>query len=109
MLAMEERRKIERFDLALPALIEVIDTLQTKKKEIHDLLTKDICEEGAFFHSPQPLPERTEVKIDLILPLNRLERIKEKRSHIRVKGVVLRSEANGMAIRFQKGYKISPL
>lgn len=109
MFSVKERRKVERFDLALPARIEVIDTLQGREKELHDLLTRDICEDGAFFHTPQPLPEHTEVKIDLILPLNRLERIKENRAHIRVKGVVLRSETEGMAIRFEKGYKISPL
>jgi hypothetical protein len=104
----KERRKLERFDLALPATIQLVTPNREKEKRIRNLFTTNISEDGAFIPTPQPLPERSEVKLNLVLPLSKMEKIKEDRAHIRVKGVVLRSELEGMAIRFHKGYKISP-
>jgi hypothetical protein len=106
-----EQRKLERFDLSIPATIRVVAKDREREKEPINLLTKNICEGGAFFHTSHPLPQGKEVRVDLILPLNglKLKKIKEDRSRILVKGVVSRSEIDGMAISFQKGYKIRSL
>ncbi len=55
---MPERRKLERFNLQVPAKIGVISHGQ--EKEILDILTSDLCAGGAFFHMDRPLPEGTE-------------------------------------------------
>ena len=108
---MLERRKLERFDLPLPATIRVAAlNRQMEEKEIN-LLTRNICEGGAFFDTSHPLPRGTEVKLGLVLPLNRLKMkmIEKDSSHIWVKGVVSRSRLDGMAISFEKGYRIRSL
>jgi len=111
MTAMKERRKLERFDLRIPAKIELMTLGQEGRGEkIPNIMTSDICSGGAFFHTTQPLPEGTQVKIDLILPLNKLKKLKDgwHLAHIKVTGTVLRSESTGMAICFNENYQIRP-
>jgi hypothetical protein len=105
----KERRQLGRFRLQIPAKIEVIDS--DLEKEERDLKTSNISSGGAFFHTKQPLPEGTPVKIDLILPLDQLKRLKNdhKQAYIKVTGKVLRSESKGMAISFDTNYVIRPL
>ncbi len=49
------------------------------------------------------------MKVDMILPLDELRELKGKRSLVKVSGEVIRVENDGMAIRFDKKYKILPL
>lgn len=104
----QERRKLDRFNLKIPAKIQVTDSVQEKK--MLDLFTSNICSGGAFFHTPQPLPEGVQVKLDLVLPLDKLKKLKDESKHvcIEISGRVLRSESTGMAICFNEDYKISP-
>ncbi|MFH1481123.1 MAG: PilZ domain-containing protein, partial [Pseudomonadota bacterium] len=74
-----------------------------------DLMTEDISSGGAFFHTSDPLLEGTEVRIDLILPLDKLKKLKGKRACIKVNGKVLRKGSEGMAIVFNRRYKIIPM
>ena len=105
---MKEQRRLERFQLELPAKIEVLR--QAQEKEVLDLLTKNICAGGAFFHTTNPLPNGTRVKIDLILPLDKLKKLKDfDKAYIKVNGTVIRSESAGMAICFNEDYEITPL
>ena len=104
---MKERRKLERFQLRLPAEIEVVSRVPGLEKEKLTLQTDNICSGGAFFHTPTPLPEGTQVKIDMLLNFHRLKTIEKRRPLIKVKGNVLRSEAIGMAIQFDNGYEIT--
>jgi hypothetical protein len=107
-----EKRGLRRFDLEIPAKIRV--TSSQRKERALDLLTSNISSGGAFFHTSQPLSEGTVVKIDLILPLNRLVKRLEKgekrykHAYIRISGKVLRTESRGMAIVFNEDYEISP-
>lgn len=103
-----ERRKMERFNLEIPVKIEVISKGQEKARL--ELVTSNICAGGAFFHTKKPLPEGTQVKIDMILPLDQLEKLKNdyKKAYIKLTGTVLRTESKGMAISFNKDYEISP-
>ena len=105
---MEERRSLERFDLHIPATIELLITRQ--EKELIRLLTKNVCSGGAYFYTTKPLPESTPVKIDLVLPLDKLKTLKDKWKHalIKVTGKVLRSEPEGMAVCFDDDYQIHP-
>jgi len=107
-LNMKQKRRLERFDLKMPAKIESMTSDQEEK--ILNLLTSNICSGGAFFHTTQPLPEGSQVKIDLVLPLDNLKKLKDdcKQAYIEVTGRVLRSESEGMAILFDKDYLIRP-
>ena len=104
-----ERRKLGRFRLEIPAKIEMVGSEWGKTRR--DLRTSNISSGGAFFHTEQPLPEGSPVKIDLILPLEKLEGLKNdhKQAYIKVTGKVLRSESKGMAISFDQDYVIRPL
>ena len=102
-----EKRTLERFDLRLPSKIEAVTE---EREEILDLMTSDISSGGAFFHTEQPLPEGTEVKLDLVLPIDKLKKLKDeyKQVYIKITGTVLRSEPGGMAIYFNDDYSIHP-
>ncbi len=105
----KERRKLGRFRLEIPANIEMIGSEWGKARR--HLRTSNISSGGAFFHTEQPLPEGTPVKIDLILPLEKLKQLKNdhKQAYIKVTGKVLRAELKGMAISFDPSYVIRPL
>ena len=105
---MKERRELERFDLRVPAKIGVIHP--GREKETVELLSSNICSNGAFFHTRRPLPEGTQVKVDLILPFNKLQILKDqcRQAHVKVTGTVLRTASKGMAICFNPNYEIRP-
>jgi hypothetical protein len=104
---MADTRRLERFDLEMPATIESL-TSDQEEKALLTLLTTNISSGGAYFHTTQPLPEGTQVKIDLVLPLDKLRKLKEehKKAYIKVTGKVLRTEAEGMAVCFDEDYQI---
>jgi hypothetical protein len=104
---MVEKRRLERFDLVLPAAIEFIN--EHREERMINLLTTNICSGGAYFHTNQPLPEGTQVKIDLVLPLDKLRKLKKehKKAFIKVTGKVLRTESEGMAVCFDEHYEIT--
>ena len=104
---MPEKRSLKRFDLVLPAAIELLH--EDHKERTVNLVTTNVCSGGAYFHTTQPLPEGTQVKIDLVLPLDKLRKLKKehKKAFIKVTGKVLRTESEGMAICFDKDYQIT--
>ena len=109
---VKEKRKLERFDLKIPTRVALTGAKKVnRERTIPDLMTSDICSGGAYFHTVEPLPAGSKVKIDLILPLDKLRRIGAdwKKVHVRVTGKVLRSESKGMAIGFNRDYRIEPL
>ena len=105
-----DKRGLQRFDLELPARIRVSGY---EKRDL-DLKTSDISSGGAFFHTPQPLEKGTNVRIDLVLPIDGLLKHLEKahvesgKTIIKISGTVLRTQPEGMAILFDKGFKIEP-
>lgn len=105
---MQDKRRLERFDLKVPARIEGLS--KKKTSETLDLMTSDLCSGGAFFHTDQSLPEGTKVKIDLVLPLGGLKKLISAydHAHIKVTGTVIRRESHGMAVCFNKDYSIRP-
>ena len=103
---MKEKRRLERFDLEIPATIELLAL--DKEERILNLLTTNISSGGAYFHTSQPLLEGTQLKMDLILTLDRLRKLKDehRQAYIKATGTVLRSKSEGMAIRFDEDYQI---
>jgi hypothetical protein len=108
---MLEQRRLERFDIALSAIIRSGAPYGEGEEAVTRVLTKNICEMGAFFSTSHPLPEGTDVRVDLILPLSelRLKQVKEDKAKVSVDGTVLRSKPKGMAIGFSKSYAITAL
>ena len=100
-----EKRKTERFSLELPARLTW--TGRDKEHELIELMTRNISSDGAFLITDRPLPKGKDVTMDLILPLERLHEFGGRQSHIDVSGFVIRTDQQGMAIRFKK-YRISP-
>lgn len=101
------QRRMERFTLELPSEVRLDgggDGAEALKIE-----TVNVCAGGAFYKTDQILPEGTEVNVDLILPLDHLKDMEGKRTLIQVTGVVIRTEAGGMAIRFGESYQMRPL
>ena len=106
---MERKRNLERFDLRCPATITVISGDDEHQNELKNLLTKNICSGGAYFHTDQPLAEGTPVKIDLFLRIDELKKLDSRQAQIKVQGEVVRSESGGMAICFKDNYSIKPI
>ena len=104
---MNERRKLERFDLRVPAKIEVVD--QDHEAKTLNLFTKNICAGGAFFNGTESLPQNTKVAIELVLDFRGLKNKVPRWTKIKISGFVLRSEPTGMTISFDKEFKIQPL
>ena len=102
---MEERREFERFDLELHARVEV--ETPGGKMAPFSLKTSNISAGGAFFPTAKPLSKGTKVQLNLILVVEKLKKLTGSQCNIKVKGTVVRSEEDGMAIRFQRDYDIT--
>ena len=101
------KRKMERFSLELPAKISVVGNRDEPTSL--EATTSDVSAGGAFFHTDQPYPVGTEMRVDLVIPLDELKKLQGKRASIKLKGAVIRISEDGMAISFEEEYKISSL
>ena len=105
-MAGVERRNMERFDLELSALLSMVD--ESGNQRAFEAITSNICSGGAFFKTDNPLPVGTDVKINLILPLEKFKTGQRNRSRIDGSGSVIRTDQQGMAVCFDKRYRIEP-
>jgi hypothetical protein len=104
---IEEKRKLERFSLQAPTIVEA--ERRSGSNVVLNLITKDICSAGAFVVTPEPLEEGEYVRLKMFLPLNTLRNIlgSNSRVSVNVRGRVVRSDDLGMAIAFEGRHKIS--
>lgn len=103
---LRKQRKMTRFDLKLPATVSVSGSAGA---ELLEFETQDISECGTFLRNGKPLAIETAVDIELVLPLDRLEEIKGNKVKVRLSGVVVRSDAQGIAVRFDEDYVLKSL
>jgi len=103
---MKERREFERFDLQLPVSVETEPP--NRENEIFALKAGNISAGGVLFHAGRPLSEGTRVRLSIILEIEKLKKLTGSQCHINVKGTVVRSEEEAMAVRFQPNYDIIP-
>ncbi|MBW2604860.1 MAG: hypothetical protein JRE28_11195, partial [Deltaproteobacteria bacterium] len=94
------------FSLELSTYLSMVDT--DKNPKFLELITSNICSGGAYFKTKKPLSVKTDVKLNIILSLDKFKNVKGKMSHIEVSGSVVRRDQQGMAICFDNEYKISP-
>ncbi len=104
---MVERRKFERYELKVPAQVETLARTARRKKL--SLKTANVCAGGAFFCTPHALTEGTKVRLEIVLTFNGQKRLRDTRNaRVRILGTVMRSQKDGMAIRFSEDYVIAP-
>jgi hypothetical protein len=106
---VKERRKLERYQMRVPTRIELSDDaghLETLRLE-----TTDISASGAFFASPGPISEGAHLKLEMVLPVERLQELigANKTVEITLEGRVIRRDAGGIAVLFDKKYQIKAL
>lgn len=101
-----EKREMERFTLELPAWISIMD--ENENQRAFEVMISNICAGGAFFKTDNPLSVGTDVKMDLILPLDKFNKIGGKKSRVDISGSVIRTDEQGMAVCFDKKYSIMP-
>jgi len=106
-VARVEKRKVDRFSLELSALLSIND--ERGKKRSIEVMTRDICSGGAFFRTHTPVSLGTKVKMDLILSSDKFKKLGGKSSRIDVSGRVIRKDSRGMAVCFDKKYRIEPI
>ena len=93
----QEKRGLQRFDLRL---YTVLEELQNRENQL-ELYTRDISSDGAYICTEDPLPIDTPVELTFFLP------VKQKiRSKIHTNGKVIRTEKEGIAVRFHSKYQI---
>ncbi len=95
---MEERRMYERFQLSLPARLEMNST---GKKEIFELQTRDISAAGALLlGTTERYPAGTRCHLELIVASERIKELTGAQGLIKIEGTVVRSTPDGVAVCF---------
>ena len=101
---MKERRTCERFQLQLPARLEMSSS---GKKEIFEFQTKDVSAAGALLSGNiAQFPEGTRCQLELIVTSEKIKEITGIQGLIKVEGTVIRSPPDGVAISFDGGCQI---
>jgi len=101
------RRRLERFDIALPAKVAAGPG---KGENIFTLTTANVSAGGAFFKTDAVLPVGTEVLVELTLLAELFRNVKPANSTlVRLAGKVLRHERDGMAIVFSEHFHMQPV
>ena len=107
----EERRRLERFPLEMPARIRQVQSPaepDAHKTEM-DGITRDVSSGGAFIKGGQPVSRGSELIIQLTLPLDKFKSLKNAKDvQIKVSGKVIRTEPSGFGVRFNDQYEINP-
>jgi hypothetical protein len=105
---MREKRNFERFNLDIETIMNLQDETTVDKKAV--LLSRDISCDGVFLETNNPLPIGTKVDLNLFFSQHELSnKSKDKRINISTSGKVIRTDEQGMAVEFDKLYKISNL
>lgn len=104
-----ERRALERFDLQIPARLQIVSAGDgSQSAPALQLITSNISADGAFFLTKEPLESGTMVDVGLDLTVARPNSPTPRHSQIKVSGRVIRTEVTGVAVRFEPGYQIRP-
>ena len=103
-----EKRAVERFEMQIPATVFIKDG---NLEQILTLETENISSKGTLLHTDEPMPEGVRVEVELYLPLERLLSVigPGERILVRVRGTVVRTLRDAVAVQFEPGYQIQPL
>jgi len=105
---MMEKRSVERFDLEIETLLHVRNEAITDIPPV--LFSRDISCAGVFLVTDNPLPIGTSLDLNLLLSTHELgNKPKDERINLSTSGRVIRTDEQGMAVEFDKLFKISQL
>jgi hypothetical protein len=105
---MREKRKVERFDLHIDAMLN-FQYESRVAKEIK-LRSRDISCDGVFLETTNPLPIGTKVDLNLLVSHQEINsHLKNEKTNISTSGKVVRANEEGMVIEFDKTHKVSQL
>jgi hypothetical protein len=103
-----EKRKVERFDLQIETILNDRDEVIRERGPA--LVSRDISCDGVFLVTDRPLPIGTNLDLNFLLIQQDLVSMpKDERISIKTSGTVIRTDDQGMAVEFDKLYKISKL
>ena len=95
---MKERRTYERFQLGLPARLEMDSSERSK---IFELQTKDISAAGALLvGTTEQFPIGTRCQLELTVASERIKELTGVQGLIKIEGTIVRSTPDGVAICF---------
>ena len=95
---MKERRTYERFQLSLPARLEMNSS---ETREIFELQTRDISAAGALLvGTTEQFPTGTRCQLELIVTSERIKKLTGVKGLIKIEGTIVRSTPDGVAICF---------
>lgn len=95
---MQERRTYERFQLSLPARLEMNSSERT---EVFELQTQDISAAGALLlGTTEQFPAGTRCQLELIVTSERIKELTGVQGLIKIEGTIVRSTPDGVAICF---------
>ena len=100
----KERRNYERFNLGLPATVEV---LEPARRNALSLTTDNISAGGVFFRTANSIAEGTIVRLNLTVTSKFLKEQTGAQGLISIRGKVVRSNSVGTAISFAQDYQIT--
>ena len=103
-----EKRKVERFNLEIPATVSMTTGGASKRLE---LVTRDVCSGGAYFKTKQSPPLGAEERIHLILPLEKFKNLPKRyrKVEVNLSGKIMRIEPDGIGVCFDETHDIRPL
>ncbi len=96
MYNLKNNRITERFKIRFPATIQA-GTESPNRQLLH---TKNISSSGAFLYTDKPLQESNRINLKIVLENKTLKKITGSESWLHVTGVVVRQEADGIAVKF---------
>lgn len=67
--------------------------------------TRNISSVGAFFDADNTIPVGTDVELEILLPLEKLNKTEQHEAKMKVSGTVVRVEEGGVAVLF-RGLKV---
>ena len=103
-----EKRRIHRFELELPVAVSVLDQ-EGEVLEVFEYTISDISAGGTYLQSRKALPTGTPMEVAFFLPAEMQAEVKSERAHVRISGLVARSDQGGMGICFDEQYHMEPL
>lgn len=100
-----DKRTVERFTMQIPATVFVEDG---DLERVLTLETDNISSGGTFPSTDELVPEGAKVELELYLPLDKLRALlgPAERVRVTVRGTVVRTQRDGVAVEFDRGYRI---
>lgn len=98
-----DKRKFERFEIELPTRLE---NISSNRKQVFDLVTKNISASGAFVSTNGKFCNGSDIKMSLTIQSKRLVELTGSQSLIECEGNVVRTTPTGIGIHFNKACQI---